>query len=98
MYLLKIEIYLKHVRQYKFVFGNQFPTFKKLKSIIKPSSDANTPHQVLCFVIKTNSLVENVVSEFVNNVRTNIPDQAGFYPKHPEKYFLQTGDYPMSTD
>ena len=85
VYLLEMEVHPKHVRQYGFVFGNQFPAFEKLKSIIKPSSDANAPCQVLCFAIKTNSLVETVVSEFVNSVRTNIPDYAGFYPKHPHE-------------
>ena len=98
VYLLEMEIHPKHVRQYGFVFGNQFSAFKKLKSIIKPSSDVNTPCQIFCFVIKTNSLVENVVSEFVNSVKTNIPAYAGFYPKHSEKHFLQTEDYFMPTN
>ena len=98
MYLLEIEVYPKHIRQYGFVFGNQFPAFEKLKSIIKPSFDANAPCQVLYFAIKTNLFVENVVSEFVDSIRTNIPDYAGFYPKHLEHHFLQTGNYPTSTD
>ena len=98
VYLLEMEIHPKHVRQYGFVFDNQFLAFKKLKSIIKPSSDTNAPYQVLRFAIKTNSLVKNIVFEFVDSMRTNISDYADFYLKYPEHHFLQIGDYPTPTD
>ena len=98
VYLLEMEVHPKHVRQYGFVFGNQFPAFEKLKSIIKPFFDANVPRQVLNFAIQTNLLVENIVSEFVDSVRINISDYADFYPKHLEHHFFQTGDYFTLTD
>ena len=53
---------------------------------------------VIRMLINTNELIHDVITTFEQQLASTSPDYPSFYPKHPERHFLQSGDYPAPED
>ena len=96
VYELDIDLNRESIGQHGFVFGGTrvFPIFEKLKEFLQSACAADQPRHHLRFVMGSNHYVTDVVEVFLSSLNDHVPDYAKFYPYHPDKHFLQIGDYP----